>query len=644
MMKIQSITKKKSRNSLKKTKSKKSSPYYKENINHISSKYLSLLKGKRNSSKKRLEEKKLRQTNLNTVQSKSTRSIISKNSPDHQKSFSKSFIKNQKIKKNIKGKDRENKKKSKKPKKSQKFYNNIRLVEKGFRSPPLPKRLKKNQFQSIYNSTGKITIEKRTKIKKSKIGPASYKNKESVKIIKEENYDFKGNIILLNNNIGINENCLNHSDKKSTFFLDLVLNIKKDKYFEKILQGFCSLCAVHLVKQGFDCKEIMTKEEIVRKKKIENFVEDLENERENCSKTENVLKLKLDDLKKNYEIQTDKINSFYSNLYEQLEKKRNSYIKDLDNIFTNNKKKLNSELKKYKMTNQEFEHIYKDIKEHYEKIIKVIDLGPFNNILDKYRDTLNEYVKFSLKSDNIEVIFSNVDFKKNIEEISKNSDPIAEIKMTKSLLIQKKEIDLTESIKSIENEKIIGSRIDEKSDVYVSFDENYQNTNSQFEEERDINKMPRNSENAEKYDKILTKISNSQKEQKIYYNNLLNSANLNEKEVKDEKKNQFHKINSNEEFQNPNSNEEFQKSNFNDEFSDSDQQVFEIIDDNNWEMKQTPDLGGEKNGDYLKNHLDNICKDYMNNEINRNISQNLINSDLEEGINIQLKCKKKLFQ
>lgn len=632
MMKIQSINKKKSRNSLKKKHSKKSSPYYKENINHISSKYLSLLKGKRNSSKKRLEEKKLRPTNLNT-QSKSTRSIISKNSPDHQKSFSKSFVKNQKSKKNIKGKDRENKKKSKKPKKTKKFYSNMRLVEKGFRSPPLPKRLKNHKFQSIYNSTGKITIEKKTKTKKSKINQITYKAKESIKIPKNKNYNYKGKIILLNDNIGINELCLNHDNKMSTFFLDLELNIKNN-YFKKVLQGFCSLCAVHLVKQGFDCKQIMTKEELERKKKIENFVGDLENERENCSKTENVLKIKMDDLKKNYEIQTDKINSFYSNLYEKLEKKRNSYIKNLDDIFSDNKNKLNSELKKYEMTNQEFDHIYKDIKEHYEKIIKVIDLGPFNNILDKYRDTLNEYVRFSSKSDDIEVVFSNVDFKKNIEEISRNSDPMAEIKMTKSLLIQKKEIDLTESIKSIENEKIRGSRIDEKSDVYVSFDENYQNSNSQFEEERESRKIQRTSENTEKYDMILTKISNSQKEQKMYYNKLLNlSENLNEKEVSEEKEQ---------------NNLELNKKKLQEEYdSESDRQVFEIMDDeNDWEMKQTPDLGGEKTGDYLKNHLDNISKNYMNSEINKNISQNLINSDLEEGqgINLQLKCKKKLFQ
>jgi hypothetical protein len=625
MMKIQSINKKNTRNSIKKKKSQKSSPYYKENINHISSKYLSLLKGKRSSSKKRLEEKQLKPSNINTAQSKSTRSIISKHSPENNKSISKSFLKNQKTKKSTLVKDREipkNSKNFKKPLNSQQLSSSSKILENGFRSPPLPKTFKTNQFKSIYNSTGKMNLSKQSKNKKQKISQIFYKTKDSLLVNKENDFEYNSTLLTLKNNTGVNEYCLNHPDKSSTFYLKLRLTTQIQNSFDKILQGYCSLCAVHLVKQGLECKEIMSEEERVRKQKIESFVEDLESEKENCAKTKKVLKLKMEDLKSNFETERDKINCYYSELYEKFEKNRVTYISDLESVFDQNKNKLNQQLKKYDETEQEFDYIYKDIKEHYEKIIKVIELEPFNNILDKYKETLNEYVNFSNKTENLEIIFSEIEIKKKIEQMVKEINPLIEMRFLKSLVIQKKEIDLTESMKSTENLKNSKNSKEEKSDVYVSFDENCQNSTSQFEEDHNSNGS---SAKTAKYDQILQKISNSQKAQKIYYDNLLKFSDPLKQMEEDKKKDDC-----------SSSSSDFEH-----------QKVFEIVDDeNDWEMKQTPDLGGEKTGpENFNNHLTNLNNhnfNHINVDINKNISNNLLPSETDENINLQLKCKKKL--
>lgn len=84
----------------------------------------------------------------------------------------------------------------------------------------------------------------------------------------------------------------------------------------KYFKGYCSKCAVKLAQRGGSFREILNSGEIARQKKIEEFFSVLDSEMKKCVSQKKMLKQREKDIQRNYEIQMEKLNGFFTAIYQ----------------------------------------------------------------------------------------------------------------------------------------------------------------------------------------------------------------------------------------------------------------------------------------------------------------------------------------
>ena len=512
---------------------------------------------------------------------------------------------------------------------------NPKLQENGFRSPPMiQKTVSTTLLNATSNSTGKLglyALRREPNYSPQSNASGAFPGSPS---------SYKGPFSSLNSS-KINTFCLNHQDKKSKFFLKDEITTVKVGLQTSNIRGFCSKCAVKLVQSGFECLEIepedhsksavsqfheeepeqiteaLSKEENVRKERIENFVEKLGRQRETCIQTGDVIRDKLTNLSQKRNKQVEEINSHFGEVFRLVEEHRQMITHQIEKNFEKNKTSLEDKLDAFGECQKDFESIHIDIEENFGSIVKKIDLEPFNAILSKYEEKLVEFSKFASQLDSIQLSSSMLRFDFNSEDFRRFIEPTAQISLHSSKLVTKQQIDLCDNsekdMDSINDEehKLHDSgclRHDEsqllnesthmrrqddisKSDVFISFDQSHpqhQLLALRADEKLDDILEPQSSNATQKYKEILHKISKSQNKQEVYYHKLLHTGQTgfrkSQKEISQELENSL---------------------------LASEERYFELEnnDNENWEQKQTPDLG-EKIAppEAILSHLNNLSQ------------------------------------
>ena len=174
-----------------------------------------------------------------------------------------------------------------------------------------------------------------------------------------------------NSNIKLNENnyCKIHKGQKLTHIIT------------ETKQLVCVYCAFDLVRKNPKCevKEI--------KEKFDEFVSEAEKVINLNQNNIKIIQDSLKDIKKNKEIEEKSINMYFDNIFKYLSNKKNEYLSQIDNIFTDNAKKLSQKLE-----------IFSQQIEQGESLKGLIDNYEQNNNFDEILET---YFKLqSIKSNN----------------------------------------------------------------------------------------------------------------------------------------------------------------------------------------------------------------------------------------------------
>ena len=164
-----------------------------------------------------------------------------------------------------------------------------------------------------------------------------------------------------NNNIKLNENnyCKIHKGQKLTHIIT------------ETKQLVCVYCAFDLVRKNPKCevKEI--------KEKFDEFVSEAEKVININQNNIKIIQDSLKDIKKNKEIEEKSINMYFDNIFKYLSNKKNEYLSQIDNIFTDNAKKLSQKLEIFSQQIEQGESL-KGLIDNYEQN------NNFDEILETY--------------------------------------------------------------------------------------------------------------------------------------------------------------------------------------------------------------------------------------------------------------------
>ena len=441
--------------------------------------------------------------------------------------------------------------------------------ETGFRSPPVThKNLAVTLLANGFHSGGKLNVPQNSKKDSHPITPSSItqnptprllinngptkilasppktsesqamllnSNALSLSLLLNPTAPYKGSFISFNEKFKINAHCLVHQEKKSKFYAP---SLPIDKSFSKsgTVRGFCSKCAITLVKNGIECEEWSADEpfgcnclknsngdpcvkcmpaqppaldsrvenlspvEIHRKERINACWNELFKNKDSCLQTIDVLSKKRSEDAVSHENQLKDLNGYFTELYNSLEAKRARAVGQIEKIHKSNQAKLSDYIAICEDTLKEYEVMYSDISDNYRNIIMSIESQAFNNVLKQYRQKIQQFDGLANEVDSLQLSATQVAFGKPIETIKIAFDPKIQISLKNVPAIEHKKIDLDESNKrdSITDERgnLVDSELDlgaiempgdnrpgsetfrsgkgnmTKSDVYISFDQN----------------------------------------------------------------------------------------------------------------------------------------------------------------------------
>lgn len=540
----------------------------------------------------------------------------------------------------------------------------VNAMYKAFRSPPVNnKMIPQNNILSSYNSTGKS----RTRSPIHRGGNQASVNlvdrkseyateKSSFQMKKEARISgissgLESSFIVISDKLRVRSRCNNHPEKKSKYYVKNDESSKSEGSMG-ILPAFCSSCTFNLVKSGHACEEIVTTGEQFKKTKLNSFVEKLKREKENCDDIILVLDNKSETTTGLLSSEMKKIDTYFDLLIDDLNAQRNAISERLISTFNNSSNVLIDFRSAFADFLSEFNNISHDIDSTYNKIIKNSEIEPFNQILDNYKERINEFRDTNKQLEKIKLFNEKVLFGAPAETLSSRLLVKFDIHTEYSKIIDTKKIDLSltrqsETIPSmrimvpdslsdlpIEDDRDYSNNImDEsfkksalsKSDVNVSFDKDFQVesnyhanfiTNHRESKGVDSEKVPT------KLTTALDRISSSQTQMNSQYLKLLGLMKKSDKPQFDE---------------NPLGEPE-------EEPEEPDQNIFEFdgIEVKDMMNKQTPDLSGKSDQpEYLKDYFQALNNNQGDTDIRMNIKQNIINrSDARD----QFRSQKVLFE
>ena len=576
----------------------------------------------------------------------------------------------------------------------------------GYRSPPIINKTNpnlinsfhsggKNSFSNKRNFSSKYIqkLQESNPIKKKISSPITYKTTDisnfsisnsagnelhhSVNSIMNSDKEYTGEFQFLSNGVMYNYTCLNHQDKKSKYYTYEVVNILSETYHK----SFCSKCSIQLIKGGVDCEEIVlekaieenspetkvskeTQEEIPenldnlsesekqRKHNIDIFIEQLHNKYSLCAQTLNILENKKETTERMYANNIQELNSLFKEIQSIIDQQFAKCNKVLVDIQNQNKMSFDKNIENLNLIKSDFEFIQNDIDQYYIKIIRNIETGPFQNILKKYYEKIEEFNSYEYNLSNTFIPTKEILIKKENLQIDLKS--VIQFKESQLQIFNSKVINLEDSYQNIsineEKSKLIDSMTDmpshfnqhfeslkrlrtsgnkediTKSDVYVSFDQNTSLEKIREGNETDEINTPNESEIiaenniGKKFSEMLKKIDNAQSAKESDYQKLLQNK------ISDSR-NEFNTSESS--------------------IMESEDRIFELDsrnDNENWEQKQTPDLGEKVIlPEFMQSHFNDLSKTINNNNNNNNNVEKENTDEADLNKKYKFNCQKVLF-
>ena len=515
----------------------------------------------------------------------------------------------------------------------------------GFKSPPINNKVIKNvktpflssqkgssskskYFASKYIKQfvpSNITVcSPKSRNNRDKLNISPFSNNGSNMQITESGYEILKHCIMpfyeickLGTNY-YNKMCLKHKEKKSKYISDLTDQING----RTINKAYCSKCSILLIKNGINCEEISSftvqsinenqeelsldlngnQEQIQKKKELDNFIQELKTKKEIINKGTSIISNKIDAVQSKTQNQINEIKIFYNSLLNEIKNKMNKNIDFLEKIQFENFQILEKQKSTFENLNEDLEDINRDVSQHYSKIILEMEISEFKKIIKDYNNHLYSFL-------NIEDNLEQLNIKEPILSFPKSSFnyPEANINIKDIILkiMEIKELNLEESseslpnseknIESISNYDLLQSHFQQKketereetnrSDVYISFDQNNSKIEEDMNEDSSLIK-DKKSNISQKYTEILNNINRHQINNESQYEKLIRGLNTTNSNLKSERESLY----------------------------ESNEQIFEINKEemtSDWEHKQTPELGERKATvpEYLENHFKGLMDD-----------------------------------
>ncbi|CAD8164390.1 unnamed protein product [Paramecium octaurelia] len=175
--------------------------------------------------------------------------------------------------------------------------------------------------------------------------------------------------------------CVNHANKTAKYYLtkDNTVNL-------------CSKCTVQMMGKGHKVEELPGLEEEYRRKQINQFITQVNNNIPHIDKMMNALMTKRDDIQKYYEQQKEKIEKFHAQIYQDLENEKNKKLQQLYTNFKSVQKQYDESIQSLQQSKSETICMKKDIEYNLNQIIKQIQNEPFNEIMTSYNKNLQIFV------------------------------------------------------------------------------------------------------------------------------------------------------------------------------------------------------------------------------------------------------------
>ncbi|CAD8169777.1 unnamed protein product [Paramecium pentaurelia] len=175
--------------------------------------------------------------------------------------------------------------------------------------------------------------------------------------------------------------CVNHSNKTAKYYLvkDNTINL-------------CSKCTVQMMGKGHKVEEIPGIEEEYRRKQINQFINQVNNNIPHIDKMMNALITKRDDIQKYYEQQKEKVEKFHTQIYKDLEEEKLKKLQQLYTNFKNVQQQYDESIQNLQSSKSETMCMKKDIEFNLNSIIKQIQNEPFNEIMASYHKNLQIFI------------------------------------------------------------------------------------------------------------------------------------------------------------------------------------------------------------------------------------------------------------
>lgn len=114
--------------------------------------------------------------------------------------------------------------------------------------------------------------------------------------------------------VAVTFKCINHEDKRSTFYVVEDYRVKKYSEALPFKRGVCSRCAARLANLGFKTVDLYSEEEEERKKVLKSFLDKIEQTQAFHAKSYQSVEFKKNNLKKHYEGEFAALDEFESNV------------------------------------------------------------------------------------------------------------------------------------------------------------------------------------------------------------------------------------------------------------------------------------------------------------------------------------------
>lgn len=440
-----------------------------------------------------------------------------------------------------------------------------------FASPPAPQK-EKIVLLNPPNSTGKQgLIASKNFTQKYSCNAPYYIDKNLT-----NNQQLDKETIIINNEYHVNARCLNHPTKEVKYFV-FKQNLIKSK--NDLHRAYCALCAVNLMQEGVKVLHIESKharltevhnahvesQEKVDEQnidyssdeekescqiKIEEFLQKLEGAKQECDQMgfsiEN--KLKSNDL--SHTKQMKNLDIHFNKIFDLLLAKKEALKKQVNSSFSNNRKILEEKVRLFDIYKENFEDIQVDVEKHYERILQRLNYETLTTILTVYQEKIYGFDEFVKMTEDAVLSQSYLTFYEDFDNLKFSLDPKVQLiiknwkigKQTKNqnLSVSKKRAKNQEIAKQVskteipiddepifKTSRLLDSGL--KSELVISFDKNnckiMRNCNKKEENLLKTEEVEDSFEESsvQGYNRILSKIRQSQSVKQEFYDNFLDS-------------------------------------------------------------------------------------------------------------------------